>query len=86
MAALAWCISILQRKAAALGSALTGLQAGAGHTPAAADLGLALLCVLRADLVLGVLLACRLVLASPETATDLDYSRIEGVVGHEYFQ
>ncbi|EFJ47753.1 hypothetical protein VOLCADRAFT_81369 [Volvox carteri f. nagariensis] len=27
----------------------------------------------------------RLVLASPETATDLDYSRIEGVVGHEYF-
>lgn len=28
----------------------------------------------------------RLVLASPETATDLDYSRIEGVVGHEYFQ
>jgi len=30
--------------------------------------------------------SCRLVLASPETATDLDYSRIEGVVGHEYFQ
>lgn len=27
----------------------------------------------------------RLVLASPETATDTDYSRIEGVVGHEYF-
>ena len=27
----------------------------------------------------------RLVLASPETATDLDYSRIEGVIGHEYF-
>ncbi|KAG2500410.1 hypothetical protein HYH03_001981 [Edaphochlamys debaryana] len=27
----------------------------------------------------------RLVLASPQTATDLDYSRIEGVVGHEYF-
>ncbi|KAJ9514038.1 hypothetical protein QJQ45_021130 [Haematococcus lacustris] len=27
----------------------------------------------------------RLVLASPETATDMDYSRIEGVVGHEYF-
>jgi len=27
----------------------------------------------------------RLVLASPDTATDLDYSRIEGVVGHEYF-
>jgi len=27
----------------------------------------------------------RLVLASPETATDLDYYRIEGVVGHEYF-
>lgn len=25
----------------------------------------------------------RLVLASPETATDMDYSRIEGVVGHE---
>ena len=24
-------------------------------------------------------------LASPETATDLDYSRIEGVIGHEYF-
>lgn len=28
---------------------------------------------------------CRLVLASPTTATDTDYSRIEGVVGHEYF-
>eukprot|EP00798_Chlamydomonas_sp_ICE-L_P016229 gene16229-22395_t len=27
----------------------------------------------------------RLVLASPTTATDLDYSRIEAVVGHEYF-
>jgi len=27
----------------------------------------------------------RLVLASPTTATDTDYSRIEGVVGHEYF-
>uniref|UniRef100_A0A061S086 Aminopeptidase N n=1 Tax=Tetraselmis sp. GSL018 TaxID=582737 RepID=A0A061S086_9CHLO len=27
----------------------------------------------------------RLILASPETATDSDYSRIEGVVGHEYF-
>jgi aminopeptidase N len=27
----------------------------------------------------------RLVLASPQTATDLDYERIEGVVGHEYF-
>jgi len=27
----------------------------------------------------------RLVLASPETATDLDYNRIEGVIGHEYF-
>jgi aminopeptidase N len=27
----------------------------------------------------------RLVLASPETATDGDYARIEGVVGHEYF-
>lgn len=27
----------------------------------------------------------RLVLASPETATDTDYARIEGVVGHEYF-
>ncbi|KAG2426781.1 hypothetical protein HXX76_012837 [Chlamydomonas incerta] len=25
------------------------------------------------------------VLASPATATDLDYSRLEGVVGHEYF-
>ena len=25
----------------------------------------------------------RLVLASPETATDMDYERIEGVVGHE---
>jgi aminopeptidase N len=25
------------------------------------------------------------VLASPETATDLDYERIEGVIGHEYF-
>ncbi|KAK9814410.1 hypothetical protein WJX72_005522 [[Myrmecia] bisecta] len=27
----------------------------------------------------------RLVLASSDTATDMDYSRIEGVVGHEYF-
>ena len=27
----------------------------------------------------------RLVLASPETATDIDFARIEGVVGHEYF-
>ena len=27
----------------------------------------------------------RLVLASPETATDFDYTRIEGVIGHEYF-
>ena len=27
----------------------------------------------------------RLVLASPETATDTDYERIEGVIGHEYF-
>ncbi|QDZ17935.1 alanyl aminopeptidase [Chloropicon primus] len=27
----------------------------------------------------------RLVLASPETATDFDYNRIEGVIGHEYF-
>ena len=27
----------------------------------------------------------RLVLASPETATDMDFARIEGVVGHEYF-
>ena len=27
----------------------------------------------------------RLVLASPETATDMDFSRIEGVIGHEYF-
>jgi len=27
----------------------------------------------------------RLVLASPTTATDTDYSRIEGVIGHEYF-
>lgn len=27
----------------------------------------------------------RLVLASPKTATDLDYKRIEGVVAHEYF-
>lgn len=27
----------------------------------------------------------KLVLASPETATDLDYERIEGVIGHEYF-
>ena len=27
----------------------------------------------------------RLVLASKDTATDLDYHRIEGVVGHEYF-
>lgn len=27
----------------------------------------------------------RLVLASPNTASDLDYGRIEGVVGHEYF-
>ena len=25
----------------------------------------------------------RLVLASPDTATDMDYERIEGVVGHE---
>ena len=27
----------------------------------------------------------RLVLASPETATDADFGRIEGVIGHEYF-
>ena len=27
----------------------------------------------------------KLVLASPETATDADYERIEGVIGHEYF-
>ena len=27
----------------------------------------------------------KLVLASPETATDLDYERIEAVIGHEYF-
>ncbi|XP_024366624.1 puromycin-sensitive aminopeptidase isoform X1 [Physcomitrium patens] len=27
----------------------------------------------------------RLVLASPETATDSDYAAIEGVIGHEYF-
>jgi aminopeptidase N len=27
----------------------------------------------------------KLVLASPETATDLDYDRIEGVIAHEYF-
>jgi aminopeptidase N len=27
----------------------------------------------------------KLVLASPETATDLDFERIEGVIGHEYF-
>lgn len=27
----------------------------------------------------------RLVLASPETATDGDFSRIQGVIGHEYF-
>jgi len=27
----------------------------------------------------------RLVLASPETATDADYAAIEGVIGHEYF-
>ena len=27
----------------------------------------------------------RLVLASPATATDMDYARIEGVIGHEYF-
>ena len=27
----------------------------------------------------------RLVLASPETATDQDYARIEGVIAHEYF-
>ncbi len=27
----------------------------------------------------------RLVLATPETATDMDYERIQGVVGHEYF-
>ena len=25
------------------------------------------------------------VLASPTTATDLDYMRVEGVIGHEYF-
>lgn len=25
------------------------------------------------------------ILASPETATDVDFSNIEGVVGHEYF-
>lgn len=27
----------------------------------------------------------RLVLASPETATDADFARIQGVIGHEYF-
>ncbi|HMQ40103.1 MAG TPA: aminopeptidase N [Paracoccus sp. (in: a-proteobacteria)] len=27
----------------------------------------------------------KLVLATPETATDMDYERIEGVIGHEYF-
>jgi aminopeptidase N len=27
----------------------------------------------------------RLVLCSPETATDVDYNRVEGVVAHEYF-
>ncbi|BDA49167.1 Aminopeptidase N [Coccomyxa sp. Obi] len=27
----------------------------------------------------------RLVIASPTTSTDMDYSRVEGVVGHEYF-
>ena len=27
----------------------------------------------------------RLILASPETASDLDFGRIEGVIGHEYF-
>ena len=27
----------------------------------------------------------RLVLASPQTATDDDYAAIEGVIGHEYF-
>ncbi len=27
----------------------------------------------------------RLVIASPSTSTDTDYSRVEGVVGHEYF-
>ena len=27
----------------------------------------------------------KLVLATPETATDTDYERIEGVIGHEYF-
>ncbi|MFM2366080.1 MAG: hypothetical protein RIR95_688 [Pseudomonadota bacterium] len=27
----------------------------------------------------------KLVLASPETATDVDYNRIEGVIAHEYF-
>jgi len=27
----------------------------------------------------------RLVIASPATSTDQDYSRVEGVVGHEYF-
>ena len=27
----------------------------------------------------------RLVMATPETATDADYGRIEGVIGHEYF-
>jgi aminopeptidase N len=27
----------------------------------------------------------RLVMATPESATDLDFSRIEGVIGHEYF-
>ncbi|EIE24754.1 aminopeptidase N, partial [Coccomyxa subellipsoidea C-169] len=27
----------------------------------------------------------RLVIASPATSTDMDYSRVEGVVGHEYF-
>lgn len=27
----------------------------------------------------------RLVLADPDSSTDLDYARIEGVVAHEYF-
>jgi len=28
----------------------------------------------------------RLVMATPETATDVDFGRIEGVIGHEYFR
>ena len=33
----------------------------------------------------GAFLSGRLVMATPQTATDGDYAAIESVVGHEYF-